>query len=93
MTYHLIRNHLDTNASCNGCLFETYGAEAEFVRQQPPTKIWTLQEFEGTEVVHAGWHLVNRLGYFLTRETWTDKHEVYDFDSDNFQFPEQKENL
>jgi hypothetical protein len=93
VTYHLVRNHLNKNASCDGCLFETYGAEFEFIRQQPVTRVWTLAEFDGTDIVQAGLHFVNRLGYFLTEEPWTDEHEEYDSHSDVFQPPHGEERL
>jgi hypothetical protein len=89
-TYHLVRNHLDQNASYDGCLFETFGAEAEFVRQQARTKIWTLVECDGESCILAGWHSVNRLGYLVTEESWTDEYEEYESGSDTFQLPKDQ---
>jgi hypothetical protein len=75
--YTLIKNHLDENASGDGFMFETYGAEVEFIKQQPPARIWTLVDADGQSVVVAGWHYVNRLGYFLTEEDAKDECESY----------------
>jgi|GEM_PF-2890751 len=72
--YTPISNHLDANASWSydeapGCLFETYGAELEFVRQQAPGTIWTVVDGEDDDMyIVSGYHLVNRIGYLVTRE-------------------------
>jgi len=65
-------NHLDPNASWQvgdglGCLFETFGEEAEFVRKQDPSRVWTLvDDGEGGECIISGFHFVNRLGYLIS---------------------------
>ena len=65
--YKPIKNHLDDNASCNGEMFETYGEELEFIRQQDPSKVWTYaDDAEGNTYVASGYSLVNRIGYFIT---------------------------
>ena len=71
-TYRPIQNHIDTNASFDGMMFETFGDERDFVREQDPNTIWTLIEEDGDLFVSAGWHFVNRLGYFITAVPWTD---------------------
>lgn len=65
-----IGNHLDSHASFDwgkgyGTLFETYGEELEFVRQQAPERIWTLVSTDEDDVIVNGFHIVNRLGYFI----------------------------
>lgn len=63
----LLTNHLDDNASFDGCMFETYGPEHEFVRQQNPLCIWTvLEDFDGNPAVASGYKWVNRLGYLIS---------------------------
>jgi hypothetical protein len=70
--YPLVPNHLDLNASWAygdgpGCLFETYGAELEFVRKQDPRTIWTLVDGDdGGQYLVSGFHYVNRIGYLLS---------------------------
>jgi hypothetical protein len=64
--YCPITNHLDTNAAFDGCMFETFGLEIEFVRAQPASKVWTLVECDGKAFICEGYHFVNRLGYFVT---------------------------
>ena len=71
-TYKPIYNHIDKNASFqdesdNGIMFETYGDEVEFVRSQSPANIWTYGDGDdGGGYIWNGWHIVNRIGYFVT---------------------------
>jgi hypothetical protein len=65
--YKPIKNHIDTNASFDGEMFETYGDEVEFVKSQSPDKIWMYGEGDnGGTYIWSGWGFVNRLGYFIT---------------------------
>jgi hypothetical protein len=70
--YKPIINHLDDNASFqdetgHGIMFETYGAEVEFVKSQSPANIWMYGSGDdGGTYVWNGWGFVNRLGYFIT---------------------------
>lgn len=61
-----VRNHLDADAPLGGTLFETFGAELDFVRAQPPERVWTCLDGDRGLVVSAGYALVNRLGYVVT---------------------------
>jgi hypothetical protein len=71
-TYSLRPNHFNPNASWTigdgpGCLFETYGEELAFVRNQNPRTIWTLLDGDdGDQLVVSGYHLVNRIGYLIS---------------------------
>jgi hypothetical protein len=70
--YGLRANHLNPAASwaygdADGCLFDTYGDELDFVRQQDPRTVWTLVDGDdGDHYVLSGFHIVNRIGYLLT---------------------------
>jgi hypothetical protein len=70
--YPLRRNHLNPHASWGfsddgGCLFETYGEELAFVRQQDPRTVWTFVDGDdGDQYVVSGFHFVNRIGYLLS---------------------------
>jgi hypothetical protein len=69
--FPLIPNHFNASAGWTlgdgrGCLFETYGHELEFVRQQPPPTIWTLIDGGDEDYVVSGYHHVNRLGYLVS---------------------------
>ena len=77
--YKPITNHLDPNASWGvdegtGIMFETYGDEVEFVKQQNERHIWTYMDTDdGGTCIGAGWSVVNRIGYFITENPWTDE--------------------
>jgi hypothetical protein len=70
--YPLLKNHLNPQASWvygdgPGCLFETYGEELDFVRQQDPATVWTLLDADdGGQYVVSGYHFVNRIGYLIS---------------------------
>lgn len=70
--YPLRTNHLNPAASWaygegGGCLFETYGEELAFVREQDPRTVWTfIDGDEGDQYVLSGFHLVNRIGYLIS---------------------------
>lgn len=77
-TYKPLVNHLDSNASWQdgdgrGVMFETYGAEVEFVLDCEPLCVWTyLAGDDGNDFVTNGYHLVNRIGYFVTQKPAPD---------------------
>ena len=77
--YKLLKNHLDDNASYDGKMFETYGKELEFVKKQDNNKIWTLVDEENEEMwILSGYHLVNRIGYFITEIPFEEDIQVND---------------
>ncbi len=69
--YHPIKNHLDENASFDGCMFETYDEELEYVKSMVETgKVWTILDGEGDNLLYSsGYHFVNRIGYLITEES------------------------
>lgn len=77
--YTPIKNHLDADAPADGYMFETYGAELSFVRAQPPATVWTLLDADGTLYVQAGYHHVNRIGYFVTTTPAGRPDESYQY--------------
>jgi hypothetical protein len=69
-TFKPIPNHLSDNASWQdengvGIMFETYGEELEFVRSQPDENIWTYIDTDSGTALCGGYHLVDRIGYFV----------------------------
>ena len=73
--FPLVKNHLDANASFEGCLFETYGEELAFVRTMvAQNRVLTITGCDGKSIVGTGFHFVNRLGYLITKNPVT-----YDF--------------
>ena len=76
-TYKPIKNHIDTNASFNGEMFETYGEEVEFVKQQNPNTIWMYGDGDdGGGYIWSGWGFVNRIGYFITEVPFPDNTTI-----------------
>jgi hypothetical protein len=80
--YKPIKNHLDSDASWNGTMFETFGDEVEFVFSQPEANVWTWidgdgddEESSGTFLV-SGFHHVNRIGYFVCEVPCDNFEEV-----------------
>lgn len=75
--YKPMKNHIDTNAPYDGFMFETYGAEIEYVLLQVNSsairraRVWTVVECGNTTgdlYIVPGYHLVNRIGYFVTEK-------------------------
>jgi len=68
-----IKNHINSESSFDGEMFETYGDEYKFVAEQPYQNVWTwVDGGTGTWIVN-GLHIVNRIGYFVTTEPCTDE--------------------
>lgn len=69
--FTLIPNTLVENASCDGYMFETYGVELEKIMQTPNNFVWTYQDDDnGTPCITSGFHIVNRIGYFISENPW-----------------------
>lgn len=70
--FPLVENHLNRHASWvigdgPGCLFENYGTELAFVREQDARFVWTIIDGDdGDMYLVSGFHLVNRVGYLLS---------------------------
>ncbi len=79
--FTLIDNHIDTNASFDSKMFETYGDEFEFVlKMAKQNRVITIIESDGGDEIDdegyvipnmyytSGLHHVNRIGYLITEE-------------------------
>lgn len=64
-------NHITT--AQDHPMFETYGEELDFVTKQDNKYIWTWVQGDMSDLIMAGYHYVNRLGYYVTEEPWTDE--------------------
>ena len=68
--FPLVSNHLNPSAGWSydnnrGCLFETFGEELAFIKQQDVLKVWTLVDGDdGDLYVISGFHLCQPLGLF-----------------------------
>lgn len=75
--YTMVKNHLDDNASLDGCMFETYDDQVKYIASLADTKtVWTYLEGDDDCYFVTGMHFVNRLGYFITTEPYTQECEV-----------------
>jgi hypothetical protein len=97
--YKPIPNRIDDNASFQdengvGIMFETYGEELDYVLEianSQPNRVWTYMDGDEGTFIGDRYHLVNRIGYFITavpceEDTWVqvsiDTYEEYDEDTD-----------
>lgn len=63
--FELIENPFDKNTAWEGCAFETYGEEIEFVKHDnQKNKVWTVIEEDDERFIVSGMQHTNRL-YFL----------------------------
>lgn len=70
-TYKPIKNPFVQDSSYDGCMFETYGVELAYVREQDVKKIWTIVDCNNEEIwIVPGYSIVNRLGYILCEIPW-----------------------
>ena len=78
--YDVVKNVLGDHGSYDGYMFETFGHELDYVlqiNQNNPKKVWTLIEGDEGEYIASGFHLVNRMGYFVTVEEREKEFEEY----------------
>ena len=72
--YQPIQNHFDGSDK-----FETYGEELDYVlsiANTEPARVWTLVEGDdGNLYISSGYHLVNRLNYFITHNPCEQEYE------------------
>ncbi len=74
-----VENHLDDNASFSGCMFETYGEEVDYVfdLSKKEQRVWTIIEGDDDKIFYTtGFHRVNRMGFLITKEVYTEEIEV-----------------
>lgn len=82
-------NHLNDNAGFSGMLYETFGPELDYVISMIDEKrvvtviecdsdIYNEEEdyYESEIVYTSGYHLVDRLGYFILDVPYTEEFEV-----------------
>ena len=69
-----IKNHFRVNDP-NEEMFETYGEEVQFVCDYDSKYVWTYLQGDMSDLVVAGYHYVNRLGYYITEIPWEDEDD------------------
>jgi hypothetical protein len=53
--------------------FETYGEELDYIRSVDSHNIWTWIDGDEGSCLVPGYHLVNRIGFFVTEKQWADR--------------------
>lgn len=81
-TYKPIKNPVDNTPSWDGCMFETFGVEHEFVMAQDPNHIWSIVESDGNIEVTNGYHYVNAIGYLISEVASPDDFVVVSDEDD-----------
>lgn len=71
-----VQNHISDDRGWNGLMFETYGDDLQFVVAQPQNKVWTWVDSDEGTVILNGYHLVNRIGYFVTEKPWSVEQAI-----------------
>ena len=65
--------------SWSGCMFETFSPDIDYVSSMAKSaktrnKVWTIVEGDnGEQIILAGMHRVNRMGYLITKKSWTSE--------------------
>jgi hypothetical protein len=76
-TYRPITN--TTREEWDGLLFETYGDDLALVlsvARKEPRRVWTWVDGDGGSYIINGYHLVNRIGYFITEVEWSQGNDI-----------------
>lgn len=79
--YKPIQNIISDDASFDGMMFETDGDELAYVKDHDNHNIWTICDEGDKMFICADYHLVNRIGYFITEKPWSD--ETINIDLEN----------
>lgn len=80
--YQPIKNTVDH--SYNSLMFETYGVDMDRIsrlRETAPSTIWTLHDEGGDRWISAGYHMVNRLGFFITKFGFNEADSTLEIDA------------
>jgi hypothetical protein len=62
----------DNHFNGQGKMYETYGEEYEYVKSIHPNFVWTYVDGDMSSLIIAGHHWVNRIGYYITENQWSD---------------------
>lgn len=60
-------------------IFETYGEDLERILKTPNIYLWTLIDGDyDTQWILPGYHVVNRIGFYVTEKPWKTGSETID---------------
>jgi hypothetical protein len=67
--YEPVNVHDDEHESI---MFETFGADLDRIKATPVHNVWTWVDTDDGSVIIEGYHIVDRIGYFITKVPWVD---------------------
>lgn len=75
--YKPVINHLDkySTPAVPVRMFETHGPEVDYVKSVDEKRVWTWVDGDCSSLLLAGYHYVNRLGYYVCEEPWETGNE------------------
>jgi hypothetical protein len=80
LKYEVMSNHFTGGIDDK---FETYGKELDYVlsiANSEPARVWTLVDgADGNLYITSGYHLVNRVNYFITHNPCELEYEEYPY--------------
>jgi hypothetical protein len=68
-----IKNHLSPDP--DETMFETYGEEVDFVANYDNKYVWTYLQGDMSDLLCAGYHYVNRIGYYISSVPWENEND------------------
>lgn len=71
--YKPIKNHFRQDPDEQ--MFETYGEEVEFVQKADNKYVWTYLQGDMSDLLCAGYHYVNRIGYYISSVPWENEDD------------------
>ena len=77
-----------TDGNGEPTMFETYGKDLDTVLSTHPRYVWTYLEGDSGSVITQGYHLVNRLGYYITENPSEDDTE---YEIDYYEYNDNEE--
>lgn len=60
-----------------GYLWETFGDELTRIQETANNLVWTLIDTDTGTVIIEGYHLVDRVGYYITEKPWQPHTEYH----------------
>jgi len=69
-----IHNHFSNDPDQQ--MFETYGEEVDYVTKADNKYVWTWIQGDMSDLIVAGYHYVNRLGYYITELPWENEYDL-----------------
>jgi len=60
-------------------LFETYGDDLNKIIETKHNHIWTLLDCDGKLRIGAGYHIVNRMNYIITKYPWISNELCFSY--------------